>query len=182
MKRIAKHSNGLRTQDERALFHLSPPAIPILQRRLRSCLTLAEMRCGYHRTRRSVFRSDGRRADDPGARRSEHWRTASRLPTSSIWLRRFENETDVPIVLFSYLNPLFRYGFERLAEDAADAGIDGVLVTDAVDEEAAEISAILRRSRYRSDLADRTNDNRRTSRQDRRECTADLFTPFRGPA
>ena len=49
-------------------------------------------------------------------------------------------ETDIPIVLFSYLNPLFRYGIERLAADASRAGVDGVLVTDAVDEEAAEIS------------------------------------------
>lgn len=52
-------------------------------------------------------------------------------------------ETDVPIVLFSYLNPLFRYGIERLAADASAAGVDGVLVTDAVDEEAAEIAALL---------------------------------------
>lgn len=52
-------------------------------------------------------------------------------------------KTDVPIVLFSYLNPLFRYGIKRLAKDAAEAGVDGVLVTDAVDQEAADIAAIL---------------------------------------
>lgn len=51
--------------------------------------------------------------------------------------------TDVPIVLFSYLNPLFRYGMNRLAADAAAAGVDGVLVTDAIDEEAGEIAALL---------------------------------------
>lgn len=50
---------------------------------------------------------------------------------------------DTPIVLFSYLNPLFRYGFEKLAADSADAGIDGVLVTDAVDEVAFVASTIL---------------------------------------
>ncbi len=54
-------------------------------------------------------------------------------------------ETEVPIVLFSYLNPLYRYGIERLAEDAAAAGVDGVLVTDVVDEEAATISGTLRK-------------------------------------
>lgn len=53
-------------------------------------------------------------------------------------------KTDVPMVLFSYLNPLFRYGIERLAADASAAGIDGVLVTDAVDDEAADIGKILR--------------------------------------
>lgn len=55
-------------------------------------------------------------------------------------------KTDIPLVLFSYLNPLFRYGIERLADDAAAAGVDGILVTDAVDEEAAEIADVLRKN------------------------------------
>lgn len=53
-------------------------------------------------------------------------------------------ETDVSIVLFSYLNPLFRYGIAELAADAAEAGIDGILVTDAIDEDAAEIAKTFR--------------------------------------
>ncbi|MDM7922056.1 MAG: tryptophan synthase subunit alpha [Pyrinomonadaceae bacterium] len=53
-------------------------------------------------------------------------------------------QIDNPIVLFSYLNPLYRYGIERLAEDAKAAGVDGVLITDAVDEEAAAIGSTLR--------------------------------------
>ncbi len=48
--------------------------------------------------------------------------------------------TDVPIVLFSYLNPLLSYGIGRLAADAAAAGIDGVLITDVIDDEASMIS------------------------------------------
>ncbi len=55
-------------------------------------------------------------------------------------------KTSVPIVLFSYLNPLYRFGISRLAKKAADAGVDGILVTDAVDEEAADISSTLRAS------------------------------------
>jgi tryptophan synthase alpha chain len=58
-------------------------------------------------------------------------------------VRDLRSEIDTPIVLFSYLNPLFRYGFEKLAADALDAGIDGVLVTDAVDEVAFVISSVL---------------------------------------
>jgi tryptophan synthase alpha chain len=46
----------------------------------------------------------------------------------------------VPIVLFSYLNPVFQYDKERLASDAASAGVDGVLLTDVVDHHADEIS------------------------------------------
>ena len=59
-------------------------------------------------------------------------------------VRKLRIDTDVPIVLFSYLNPLYRYGFDKLATEAAEAGIDGILVTDVVDEEAAEISDCLR--------------------------------------
>jgi tryptophan synthase alpha chain len=43
---------------------------------------------------------------------------------------------DVPIVLFSYFNPLLQFGQERLAVAASQAGIDGVLVTDLIPEEA----------------------------------------------
>ena len=65
------------------------------------------------------------------------------LPDILGMVREVRSETNVPIVLFSYLNPLYRYGIDRLASDAAQAGIDGVLVTDAVDEEAGEISSVL---------------------------------------
>ncbi len=52
--------------------------------------------------------------------------------------------TDVPIVLFSYFNPLMQYGLERLSREAALAGVDGVLVTDLVPEEAEAFSGLLR--------------------------------------
>jgi tryptophan synthase alpha chain len=43
---------------------------------------------------------------------------------------------DVPIVLFSYFNPLLQFGQEQLAVAARQAGIDGILVTDLIPEEA----------------------------------------------
>lgn len=52
-------------------------------------------------------------------------------------------ETQVPVVLFSYFNPLMQYGVERLARDASLAGFDGILVTDLVPEEAADFNATL---------------------------------------
>jgi tryptophan synthase alpha chain len=54
--------------------------------------------------------------------------------------------SEIPMVLFSYMNPLVRYGFDRLAADAAAAGIDGVLLTDLSVEEAEEPAAALRRA------------------------------------
>jgi tryptophan synthase alpha chain len=51
----------------------------------------------------------------------------------------------VPIVLFSYLNPLLRHGLENVAQDAADAGLAGVLVTDLPAEAAQGFSQALQR-------------------------------------
>ena len=42
------------------------------------------------------------------------------------------------LVIFSYLNPILHYGMQRFADDAAAAGVDGVLVTDLIVEEAGE--------------------------------------------
>jgi tryptophan synthase alpha chain len=50
---------------------------------------------------------------------------------------------DTPIVIFSYYNPLFKYGVESVADRLAACGIDGVLVVDLPPEEAAPLRAAL---------------------------------------
>jgi tryptophan synthase alpha chain len=42
------------------------------------------------------------------------------------------------LIIFSYLNPILRYGMHKFADDARAAGVDGVLATDMIVEEAAE--------------------------------------------
>ena len=49
------------------------------------------------------------------------------------------------LVIFSYLNPILRYGLAKFADDAKAAGADGVLVTDIIVEEAEELLAELDR-------------------------------------
>jgi len=51
---------------------------------------------------------------------------------------RIREKSALPIVLFSYFNPLLRFGLESLAREAKRAGVDGVLVTDLPPEEAGE--------------------------------------------
>jgi len=53
-------------------------------------------------------------------------------------------QTDVPIILFSYFNPLLQFGIDNLGKQAKSADVDGVLVTDLVPEEANEFASILR--------------------------------------
>lgn len=45
-------------------------------------------------------------------------------------LRRFRDASETPVVLFTYLNPVMRYGTERFLADARAAGAHGLLLTD----------------------------------------------------
>lgn len=55
-------------------------------------------------------------------------------------------ETDVPIILFSYFNPLMQFGIEKLASEMKRVGVDGVLVTDLIPEEAENFAATMRQN------------------------------------
>jgi tryptophan synthase alpha chain len=59
-------------------------------------------------------------------------------------VRHLRTCSDVPLVLFSYFNPLLQLGLEKFAEAAASAGADGVLATDLTPEEANEYRSALR--------------------------------------
>lgn len=52
--------------------------------------------------------------------------------------------SQIPLLLFTYLNPALRYGFERLAKEAKAAGIDGCLLIDVSVEEAADYVRVMR--------------------------------------
>lgn len=52
-------------------------------------------------------------------------------------IRAFREKDDkTPLVLFTYLNPIFTYGFEKFQKDATEAGADGVLLLDLPPDEA----------------------------------------------
>ena len=52
-------------------------------------------------------------------------------------IRAFRATHETPIVLFTYLNPVYAYGYERFHADAAAAGADGILLLDLPPDEAA---------------------------------------------
>jgi len=57
---------------------------------------------------------------------------------------RVRRKIETPLVLFSYFNPLLQFGAARLAEEAKNAGVDGILVTDLTPEESAHFASCLR--------------------------------------
>ena len=60
-------------------------------------------------------------------------------------LAQARKQTDVPIILFSYFNPLLKFGIEKLSVEARLAGADGVLVTDLAAEESGDFASRLAR-------------------------------------
>jgi tryptophan synthase alpha chain len=64
--------------------------------------------------------------------------------TVSVYLdliRKIRAGTDIPLVAFGYSNPVWRYGLEKFAKDASQAGIDAVLLVDIPVEEASDLDA-----------------------------------------
>ena len=62
--------------------------------------------------------------------------------------RTIRSRSDIPLIAFSYLNPVMRYGIEKFATDAAAAGFDSVLLTDLPPEAASEFRETMHAHRF----------------------------------
>ena len=58
-------------------------------------------------------------------------------------VRRIRQTSQVPLVLFTYFNPVLQMGLEKFAASAAQAGADGVLITDLTPEESEDYRRII---------------------------------------
>src|SRR5690606_3355650 len=58
-------------------------------------------------------------------------------------VRAFRERHETPVVLFTYLNPVLRYGMERFVADAVSAGASGLLVTDLPTGSDPELEAVV---------------------------------------
>jgi len=53
-------------------------------------------------------------------------------------VREIREQSQLPIVLYTYMNPIYRYGFELFHRDAEAAGVDGLLILDLPPDEDAQ--------------------------------------------
>ena len=60
-------------------------------------------------------------------------------------VKRFRATSDIPIVVFSYFNPVYQYGLERFAKDASASGVAGAIIPDIALEEGEELAQALAR-------------------------------------
>ena len=145
MSEITKRFEALKERGGKGFIPFVTAGDPDLETSRRIVLKLAEL--GADVIELGVPFSDPM-ADGPTIQRSSERALRGGICIKNILdlVRKVRLETRTPIVLFSYLNPLIRYGFERLVNDASEAQIDGFLITDAADFEAIDYSRILRGS------------------------------------
>ena len=80
-------------------------------------------------------------ADGPTIQRASERALAGGVTLEAVMamVSRVRDQVSAPIVLMGYSNPIYSYGWQRFAEDAVKAGIDGLLLVDLPPEEAGEL-------------------------------------------
>src|SRR5208337_2712778 len=133
--RIAKRFAELRAAGELGIVAYITAGDPTLAATREFVLALAE--AGADVIELGVPFSDPL-ADGPAIQRSSEraLRAGATLAGVLGLVASIRYKSDVPLVLFSYYNPVLQMGLERFATRAADAGADGVLITDLTPEEA----------------------------------------------
>ncbi len=140
MNRIDKTFEDLRQKKEKALVGFLSAGDPNISVSLN--IITAMCKSGLDILELGVPFSDPT-ADGPVIQRS-----SARALKDGINLRavlemtdRLQQETSIPIILFSYYNPIHSYGVESFYRDAVEAGADGVLVVDLPHEESDEMTS-----------------------------------------
>jgi len=138
MSRISQTFERLRSQGEKALIPFITAGDPDLHATEKLILMLEKS--GADLIELGVPFSDPM-ADGPTIQMASERSLAHRTNLKMILelVKRVRVKTTIPIILMGYYNPFFIYGMKRLAHDAKDAGVDGILTVDLPPEEASEM-------------------------------------------
>jgi tryptophan synthase alpha chain len=135
--RISRRFAHLRESGELGIVAYITAGDPSLDATLRFCLALAE--AGADVIELGIPFSDPL-ADGPTIQRASERALKTRTTLAQViaLVRRIRGSSEVPLVLFSYYNPVLQMGLETFASAAENAGADGVLITDLTPEESEE--------------------------------------------
>jgi tryptophan synthase alpha chain len=80
-------------------------------------------------------------ADGPDIQRASEWALRERGGAEAALevVRALRRDSEVPVVLMTYANPVLRRGADRFAAEAREAGVDGVIVSDVPPDESPEL-------------------------------------------
>jgi tryptophan synthase alpha chain len=140
--RISKRFAELRDAGELGIVTYITAGDPTLDATLKFILALAE--AGADVIELGVPFSDPL-ADGPTIQRASERALKAGTTLAGVLdlVRRIRQSSQVPLVLFSYYNPILQMGLEKFANAAVSAGADGVLATDLTPEESEEYRRIL---------------------------------------
>jgi len=140
--RISKRFAELRVSGELGIVAYITAGDPSLEATLKYVLALAE--AGADVIELGVPFSDPL-ADGPTIQRASERALKAGTTLAGVLglVRRIRQSSQVPLVLFSYYNPILQMGLEKFASAAESAGADGVLVTDLTPEESEDYRGIL---------------------------------------
>jgi len=140
--RISKRFADLRARGELGIVAYITAGDPSFDSTLKYVLALAE--AGADVIELGVPFSDPL-ADGPTIQRASERALKAGATLAGVLelVRRIRQSSQVPLVLFSYYNPILQMGLEKFASAAASAGADGVLSTDLTPEESEEYRRIL---------------------------------------
>ncbi len=138
MNRIDKTFRKLRAQRKKAFIPYIMAGDPSLEK-TRETVLLFE-RAGADIVELGVPFSDPL-ADGPTIQRAAERALDSGVHLKKVigLVRHLRQQSQIPIVLMTYYNPVFKYGVEGFVRDAVDAGVDGVIIPDLPPEEAGEL-------------------------------------------
>ena len=140
--RISKRFADLRASGELGIIAYITAGDPSLDATLKYVLALAE--AGADVIELGVPFSDPL-ADGPTIQRASERALKAGASLAGVLdlVDRIRRSSQVPLVLFSYYNPILQMGLEKFASAAASAGADGVLATDLTPEESEDYRRIL---------------------------------------
>lgn len=147
MNRIEKVFRKLKTGGKKAFIPYVMAGDPSLERTAEVVLMLE--RCGADMVELGVPFSDPL-ADGPTIQRAAERALKAGVTLRGViaFVKELRQRTELPLLLMTYYNPVFKYGEERFVADAADAGVDGVIIPDLPPDEAGGLISVARKRKF----------------------------------
>lgn len=147
MNRIEKRFEELKKQKKKAFIAYICAGDPDLSTTKRLVLELDK--AGVDIIELGVPFSDPM-ADGPTIQRASQRALKKRvnLPKIFLLIKSLRKRTEIPLILMTYYNPVYKYGVKRFVRDGKGSGVDGVIVPDLPPEEATELIAASKKNEF----------------------------------
>ncbi len=143
--KITKTFEKLKKQNKKAFIPYIMAGDPSLERTGEIVLLFEE--CGADIVELGVPFSDPL-ADGPTIQRASERALKNGVTLRKViaYAKDLRQITQIPLVLMTYFNPVFKYGLEYFVRDAKDAGVDGVIIPDLPPDEAKDFIRLSRKA------------------------------------